>query len=207
MDEKIVLRTNWESLAIRDGQKLPHWSCDGAVYHVTFRLVDSVPEAKRRLWATERASILGNAKAMGRELADHEIDKLRYLFSEKVEKYLDAGHGECHLSIPKVGEMVARTLAYFDGERYRLHAYCVMPNHTHVIFEPLFDFGIKKIVHSWTSYSATQANKILRRKGSFWQPEPYDHIIRSEREYWQQMEYVWNNPGNMRSGFVRWRRM
>lgn len=206
MRKSVPINMNWNSLVVRKGKSLPHWTCENAIYHVSFRLHDSIPKAHRLAWLAERESIIANSRAIGRELTDEENDKLRYLFSEKIDKYLDTGYGKCYLAIPKIGQMVARSLTFFDEKRYWIHAYCVMPNHTHVIVEPIFGFELEKIVHSWKSYSSTQANRLLGRNGTFWQSEPYDHIIRSLKEYRFQMEYVWNNPGTMRSGFLRWRR-
>lgn len=197
---------DWKSLETYEGHSLPHWVCSSTIYHVVFRLADSIPENKQREWLGERDAILRNAYSLNRDLSDMEIVRLKYLFSEEIEKYLDEGYGSCSLAKKNVGGMVAESLRFFDGERYELHAYCVMPNHVHVIVEPNDSFQLQKIIHSWTSYTANRANALLCRSGAFWQHEAYDHIIRSAKEYRFQMNYIWNNPGKMRNGFVRWRK-
>jgi len=204
-----------DSLQIRAGENLPHWTCDRAIYHVSFRLADSVPEAKRREWLAERQAIEDNARRQQRELTEAEEEKIRYLYSERIEAFLDAGHGACHLHNPAVAEMTANALRHFDGERYHLHAWCIMPNHVHVIMEPIDDCRWRKperdalatILHSWKSFTAHQANKLLHRAGEFWQEDAYNHIIRSDREYWFQLNYTWENPdkAGLRDWPWRWK--
>ncbi|EAR23462.1 hypothetical protein NB231_16618 [Nitrococcus mobilis Nb-231] len=42
--------------------------------------------------------------------------------------------------------LVEQTLLRFDGSRYRLLAWCVMPNHVHVLIDPLI--RLSRIVQS-----------------------------------------------------------
>ncbi len=84
-----------------------------------------------------------------------------------------------------VAEIVATTLTHFDGNRYDLAAWCVMPNHVHAIVRPRDGHDLHKILHSWKSYSAQQINRLLQRSGQFWQSEYYDHIIRDEDEFYR----------------------
>ena len=208
-----------QSLQTSEGENLPHWTCDNAIYHVSFRLADSVPNSRRNEWLAERNSIEENAKALGRELMEEEKKRLQFLYSERIEFFLDAGHGDCHLKKPEIAEIVAGALKHFDGERYHLHAWCVMPNHVHVIVEVAGNKvarpsrsgitpketdrdGLSTIIHSWKSFTAHEANKRLNRKGDFWQHDAYNHIIRSEKEYRFQLNYVWENPD--KAGLDRW---
>jgi REP element-mobilizing transposase RayT len=194
---------DWSTLAIRQGDNLPHWTCESAIYHVSFRLSDSVPSEVRQAWTRERESIVATAAQMGRPLSEDEAKRLQHLYSDKIESFLDAGQGACHLNHPGIADMVANALYYFDGQRYRLHAWCVMPNHVHVLVEPFAGRPLGKIVHSWKSFTANEANKGLNLTGQFWQHEPYDHIIRSEREYRFHVEYVWENPD--KAGLKQWK--
>jgi REP element-mobilizing transposase RayT len=75
---------------------------------------------------------------------------------------------------------VADALRHFDGERYRLVAWCVMPNHVHAVVQPAAGHVLEEIVHSWKSFTAHQANKLLGRTGPFWMAEAYDHLVRDE---------------------------
>ncbi|MFO7821582.1 MAG: transposase [Lentisphaeria bacterium] len=203
MQKTEYLSPDWNSLQTSHGDHLPHWQCERAVYHVSFRLADSVPESRKYAWLVERQNILDNIAYLNRDPTDQERERLQHLYSEKIEKYLDAGHGECLLARPKAGRIVADALEFFIGQRYYLHVYCVMPNHVHVLLEPVHDHDLRQIVHSWTSYTATRINQALGRNGQLWQHDPYDHIVRSEKEYLFQLDYIWRNPGNMKTGYIR----
>ena len=185
---------DWETLEKYKGTCLPHWSCENAIYHVTFRLADSIPQVQRKQWLRERELILESSAYKKRNLTKEEKERLKFLLSRKIQKYLDAGHGECLLREPATAGIVKAALEYFDGQRYYLHAWSIMPNHVHVIVEPIAGIRISKIVHSWKSFTANRINRQLGRKGQLWQHEPFDHIIRSEKEYLFLVEYVWSNP-------------
>ncbi len=191
-----------ETLVIRQGENLPHWSCASAVYHVAFRLVDSVPASVRSAWRQERNDIFANAAITGRPLTEAEELRLKNLYSERIEKLLDAGGGACHLAKPEIASLIAEALEHFDKNRYSLHAWCIMPNHVHVMVEPLSPFELDDIVHSWKSFTAIKANRLLKLHGQFWQHEPYDHIIRTTKEYWFQVAYIWKNPE--KAGLQNW---
>ena len=157
------------SLTISSGENLPHWQCNDAIYHISFRLADSVPQSVRERWLREREFLIADAKQHGKELSEETERKAQYLYSEQIEKYLDLGHGKCYLSKAEIAKLVANSLTHFDNVRYRLHAWCIMPNHVHVIVEAMPDNDLSKIIHSWKSYTAHKANEILGLTGAFWQ--------------------------------------
>lgn len=191
------------TLRIRRGAYLPHWTREGSIYAVTFRLADSLPKSLVEQWAFERDNLVKTASQLGRPLTQDEQKRLKELHSEKVESYLDSGHGACWLKEPRVAEVVASALKHFDGERYQLLGWCVMPNHVHVVVQPRQEHDLPNILHSWKSYTAKEANKILGRKGEFWQSEYYDHLIRDEQDLWHSIEYVVTNPKT--AGLKDWR--
>ncbi|HEY1422257.1 MAG TPA: transposase [Candidatus Acidoferrum sp.] len=94
----------------------------------------------------------------------------------------------------QVARIVADAIRHFDGKNYRLLAWCVMPNHVHVVFTPLADHKLAAILHSWKSFSAKQANLLLGRTGHFWQREYFDHLVRSEASLNKIIHYVQHNP-------------
>ena len=70
--------------------------------------------------------------------------------------------------------MVASALRHFDGERYRLLAWCIMPNHVHGLVETSESWPLAAIVHSWKSYTANQLNRLARfHKGEDLRRPPY----------------------------------
>jgi len=107
---------------------------------------------------------------------------------------LDKGDGAVWLKNSAVAEIVQNSLLFFDGQRYSLHAWVIMPNHVHVLFTPMDDWTLTKIIHSWKSFSAREANKILGRVGEFWQREYFDRAIRNEQGFNSAVAYIENNP-------------
>jgi hypothetical protein len=96
---------------------LPHRDEPGLTQFVTFRLADTFPESRRSEW--EHLWRIENNRERRTEL----------------ERYLDRGRGECCLQRPENAQIVETALRYFHGERYELRAWCVMPNHVHVLFK------------------------------------------------------------------------
>jgi REP element-mobilizing transposase RayT len=191
------------TISIRNRGHLPHWEASSATYFVTFRLADSLPQhvLKRILFA--RTDIPATVAQMSREISDSEGKRLLKLHSRRIEKYLDAGAGACFLENSAVAEVVADSLRQFHDVRYRLCAWCVMPNHVHAIFQVLPGNTWPAILHSWKSFSAKRANEILQRSGGFWQREYYDRLIRDGAEFCRAVRYVVDNPG--KAGLKDWR--
>ncbi len=182
--------------------KLPHLKKEGAVYFVTFRLNDSLPSPEIARLKHERKVILEQARAAKSPLTWHEEEQLLAWYCDKVEALLDAGHGACWLSKANVADLVSNGLKFFDGQRYELRAWVVMPNHVHAIVWPFPDHTLSEILHSWKSYTSKQANKLLDRDGeTFWQTESFDHWIRDDAEHVRLVAYVENNP--VKAGFCK----
>ena len=202
-----MIQPDWETLQIKQGKNLPHLNCDNGIYHVCFRLADSIPREKMDQLKREKELILSSSAYRNRTLTKEEKERLRYLRTKQIEEFLDAGYGNCYLRRPEIAEIAKTSLQYFEGQRYFLHAWSIMPNHVHVIVEPAPGWNLEKIVHSWKSFTANMINKKLRRHGQLWQHEPYDHLIRNEHEYREQVDYVWNNPEKAGlANCLRWRR-
>jgi REP element-mobilizing transposase RayT len=136
--------------------------------------------------------------------SEAQLDESRLKSKSKtIEKYLDQGAGACFLARPEVGAVVAEALMRFEGVRYRLLAWCVMPNHVHAVLQPFEPFHLSSILHSWKSFSAQKINRILRKKGAFWQREYYDHLIRDGEELGRAIAYTAQNPE--KAGFQEWK--
>jgi REP element-mobilizing transposase RayT len=198
-----AIRRSMEATKVRQGAYLPHWTRQGAIYATTFRLIDSVPQSILRAWEFERDDIVRTARQLGRELTSSEQRRLEQLFAEKIDRYLDAGRGECWVYRDDVAASVSGALGFFEGVRYKLLAWCVMPNHVHAVLEPVGEHTLPEILHSWKSFTANKCNKELGRTGAFWHPEYYDHLVRDDADLHRQVEYVLSNPG--RAGLTGWK--
>ncbi len=195
-------RPRFSEITIRDRGRLPHWEKDNATYFITFRLADSLPGAVLDRIASERESILNLARQQSRELTSSEHQHLKRLTTVRIEQYLDSGAGACALRVREIAKVVAETLLLFDERRYRLFAWCIMPNHVHVVVRIFPDHHIPDVLHSWKSYTARQANRILSRRDSFWQREYFDHLLRDESEFERAVKYVLENPA--KAGLKDW---
>ncbi len=181
--------------------RLPHLKEKGGTYFVTFRLANSLPEKVVENYRLEREEIVKRAESAGRELTPDEVKRLAGLHSERIDSYLDAGHGKCWLKRPEIGGMVANALGHFNGERYDLHAWVVMPNHVHVVLTPCDGNTLSAILHSWKSFTAHKAQKVAQASRlqiptgeAFWQRESYDHLVRDESDMARVCEYTVLNP-------------
>ena len=135
---------------------LPHFDSQDVVQFVTFRLADSLPqEAVVKLRGAARP------------------ESLR-------DELLDQGWGACWLRSDSIARIVEDAFLVFDGERYRLHAWTIMPNHVHVLFTVLPGKSLSAIVSSWKRFTARKANSDIGRTGAFWQDDYWDRFIRSE---------------------------
>jgi putative transposase len=155
---------------------LPHFDSPETVQFVTFRLADSLPR--------DRIEVL-------RSLPDAML---------QVDQELDAGLGACWLGNAEIAALTQETLLHFDEERYRLLAWCIMPNHVHVVAEMLAGHSMSNVVKSWKSFTARQANARLGRTGAFWEPDYFDRYMRNEDHLMRTIDYVENNP--VKAGLV-----
>jgi REP element-mobilizing transposase RayT len=170
---------------------LPHWHQPGVTYFVTFRLADSMAPSVVGEWRNEREHWM---KAHPRPWTEQTRADYYRNFHEKIESYLDKGEGECLLARPEVSAVVEEALHFFDGERYWLGDYVIMPNHVHVLVSAGGADSLSKTLHSWKSFTATRINQLLGRSGAFWQDESFDHIVRNEGELQATQRYIWDNP-------------
>jgi menaquinone-specific isochorismate synthase len=200
------LASEWDfqsaEVAKREGAFLPHWSATGATYAVTFRLADSLPRVVLESFLPERLHLLEDARSNGRELTTHEFTRLRKLHSARIEAFLDSGKGECVLRNAEAAQVVKNALHHIHSQRYDILAWCVMPNHVHVVVRPRPGHGLPAILQSWKSFTATSINKLLGRTGKLWQAEYFDDLIRDADDLEHSIRYVLENPKS--AGLSNW---
>jgi REP element-mobilizing transposase RayT len=159
---------------------LPHFDGAALPQFISYHLADSIPAKAIKRWKEE--------------LKHLEYEQERILLQRRIEKYLDQGYGESLLKDAQVASMVQDSLLKFDGSRYRLFAWVVMPNHLHSLITRFENYELKDILHSIKSYTAHKANKLLNRDGQFWIEDYFDRYIRDEKHFQQTVDYIEMNP-------------
>jgi REP-associated tyrosine transposase len=158
---------------------LPHRDEPGLVQFVTFRLADAFPTELRGEWEA---------------LLRIEDDRRRRI---KLEEYLDLGRGACHLRQPRIAAIVESSLLFRHQVHYELRACVVMPNHVHLLFL-VQETPMSRLVDAWKGFTAKEANKILGRKGKFWQDGYWDTYMRNAEHEARTRRYIENNPAKAR---------
>lgn len=192
-------------------RNLPHWFMPNAMHFVTFRLAGTLPvEVLNRLKSC-KADLLRRRTA-GETQSQHRERVHKQLFAE-YDRYLDRNRDVHWLDDPRIAALVRRSLYHCDGKKFRLANWCIMPNHVHILIQPL-DFSpidgervsqgcgesedrnspLSEAMHSLKSYTAHEANLILGRTGGFWQHESYDHWVRDAEELERIVMYINANP-------------
>ena len=177
---------------------LPHWEQSGTTYFITFRLGDSLPTGKlRELQNAQRAWLHAHGLDDRSQLASLTREQQRDYhrqFSNVIHQWLDAGHGECTLRRPDCRAIVASALQRADGDGFAIGDFVIMPNHVHLLVKPLGKSTLASITQSWKGRSALEINRLLGRRGAFWQAESYDHIVRDHDQWVDLAQYIHRNP-------------
>jgi REP element-mobilizing transposase RayT len=161
---------------------VPHRDSPGLTQFVTYRLADSFPVALRAEWS---------------ELFKIENDLER---RKELESYLDRGRGECWLRRPEIAQICQRAFRHFDGKRYELKAWCLMPNHVHVLVK-LTTTPMAEFVQSWKGYTSRLCNRILKRCNvKFWADGYWDTYMRDSAQELRTIRYIEENP--VKAGLV-----
>ena len=127
------------------------------------------------------------------------------LFSSKIDQWLDSGHGACLLGDPSVQELIADALHHFDGDRYELLSWVIMPNHLHVCLLVHPDWQLEKIVFTWKRRTAGAINRHSETSGSIWMADYFDRLVRDWAHFENVIRYIRRNPEKARLGAERYR--
>jgi REP element-mobilizing transposase RayT len=158
---------------------LPHFDQRAVVQVVTFRLADSL------------------SHHLLEQLSAHGSDGPSRFRS--IDGWIDRGAGAALLRHPQYAAIVEDALKFFDGKRYRLLAWVIMPNHVHVMIEQIDRLGA--ILHSWKSFTANRINALRGVRGKVWAREYYDRFIRDAAHFENAVAYIRNNP--VKAGLVQ----
>jgi len=195
----------------------PHWSQAGAIVFITFRALDSIPREVIERWDDEKQEWLRNHQLDTTEhwsiavqhLPEKERAEFNRRFSRCREMFLDTCHGRCLLRRPELATIVADSLLYFDGDRYRMGDFVVMPNHVHLLVAFPTEGAMREQCDSWLHYTAFRINRAINEKGKFWQQEPFDHLVRNPEQYEYLRTYIADNPqkAGLKSGEYLYRKL
>ena len=182
--------------SVKPRRNLPHWQQTAATYFVTFRLGDAVPGSLRAEWTEELANWLRHHPKPWDSRTAYQYQER---FIESRENWLDQGHGSCLLRGSQAAEIVSSALRHFDGQRYFLDGFVVMPNHVHVLFQPIGKFTLSDVLHSWKSFTAHQVKRVIAGDAdAIWQDESFDRVVRDWEELQECRGYILRNPEKAR---------
>jgi len=100
---------------------------------------------------------------------------------------------------PSQRDIVLNAIKYLDGKKYILYAAVVMPDHFHLVVQPVEKgdgafYSLSEIMHSIKSFTAHKIDEPI------WQHENFDRIIRNEGELLEKINYIINNA--IKTGIV-----
>ena len=202
MDSESVRYFNPYMKILHSRNRLPHWQQEGAAYFVTFRLADSMPQVVLEKWRASRKCWMDRHPRpwdQATEMAYHR------LFSGAIDKYLDAGYGSCRLARSHCSHILYNALLHFNGLRYEMFAFVIMPYHVHLLFQINPAWQLDKLMHSWRRFSARVINRVENRSGSLWQKDYFDRLVRDELHFLHCVRYIEHNPAraNLKPGMYR----
>ena len=185
---------DWSQARVVYRENLPHVAQADAVYFVTFRLHDSIPLEKLRIW---RWQLRQWEQANPPPYTPHQEDQYAALGYRRVERWLDRHTGSCLLADERCHTVIADCLTRCDGERLWLGDYIVMPNHVHALLRVATGEKLEVILDAWYGTTTHQINRLLERRGRLWESEPFDHIVRDEVSLQRIRRYIKENGRNL----------
>jgi REP element-mobilizing transposase RayT len=188
-----AVQPRYGKVHIRNRGRLPHWEKEEGLYFITFHLADSLPDTVL-VKISERHRVLESVRENNANLLPDQRALLADYSHTRIEEYFDRGTGSCPFLDMRIAGSMAAALRFREGKHYRLLAWCIMPNHVHVVVRLFPGRELAKVVKAWKNISAKAANMALGRKGRFWQREYYDRLIRDGEELDRAIRYVLENP-------------
>ena len=186
-----------ERLETSKGVNLPHWHQNNKAYFITFRLDDSLPMSRAaELTGIKRSFEQHNPKPWD------AATRLKYhkLIGRVEECLLDAGYGECCLRNDRCRRIVADAINRLNRDVYDIVAYVIMPNHIHLLTVISERGNAQEMMRLIKGISSREINGFINRSGKLWHADYFDRIVRSEDHFKHCLNYIVNNPKNLREG-------
>jgi REP element-mobilizing transposase RayT len=197
-------------------RNLPHIHPANAEYFITFRLQDTLPRAILEQLLDERHreeqkinTLISPARQEGER---YRIQKKQFgLYDSWLDRCI---HGPRWLEEEKIAAIVAEEICRLDRDRYRLLAFCIMPNHVHLLIDThgffqtstsnqagaTRNYPLADVLRLLKGRTSRYCNLALGRSGAFWHQESYDHVVRDAHELENIIRYILNNP--VKAGLV-----
>jgi len=169
---------------------LPHFDAGGILQMITYHLADSLP-----------ASVIRQLEIEMRALPAPQRESFR---RDRIEYWIDAGLGSCILKEPEIARLIIDNWKFYEGNRYDIVAFVVMPNHIHILICVYGCVPLFRIVQSWKGYSGKKIQERFNSKGipdyttaagnQVWHREYWDRVIRNHRHLCNAVRYIYENP-------------
>lgn len=177
---------------------LPHLQLKYQIIFLTWKLAFHLPQELLR-----KIRELQYIQEKMEEQKTGSIGNIYQLYIKKMEELdiflakIDVS--DINLTNPEIGDMIKNTFIFYDEKLYKLHCFCIMSNHIHLLVQPLIDdngkfFKISTIVQRIKTYTAKNINMILNRNGKVWDDDYFDRYIRNDKDYYNVINYILNNP-------------
>ena len=172
---------------------LPHQIPEGFPLFITCNLKGAIPQEVRERFLREREQLEREPLRPAETPHARRTRHSKIIFA-MTDGYLDGQKtGPLHLRESNAAKLVADAILFGVPERYKLFAYCVMPNHIHLLLTPVWKY--RKLMQGVKGYTAYQVNQLQQQRDRvFWQDESYDHWPRDEAEFFRIIAYIENNP-------------
>ena len=189
-------------------RNLPHIHLEGYPMFITFNLTESIPKEVVAGLISQREQELKNLSPKS-----NEYYKIHKKYFGKYDEWLDnSKSGHQWLRNENLAEIVAKKIHSMANERYELVAFCIMPNHVHLLIRSFTDktvghhgktanYPLADTLRLIKGSTARECNLGLGRTGKFWHIESYDHYVRDEEEFQRIIKYILNNP--VKAGLVK----
>jgi putative transposase len=151
---------------------IPHFDGAGLVQHIVLRTANSLPSEMLKLVATE------------------DIDKRR----SRIDRALDQSQTGKIFNDVACANVMVHGLRHFCGTRYDLLAWCVMPNHIHIVVLIYPDHNLGQVVRSWKTFVTSEINRLQKSSGPIFAKDYFDRFMRDGIQTERAIAYVENNP-------------
>ncbi|MCC8175869.1 MAG: transposase [Bacteroidales bacterium] len=171
-------------------RKIPHWHQPDKLQFVTFRLGDSLPQPiLRELKEQKQRWMEDNPEPW----TPDQMREYHNHFTQKVDRWLDQGYGACYLGRKEVANYFVTKMLEFHSREWCVWAYVVMPNHVHLLLQAINGENLRASLGRFLNITSHEINKMVERKGTLWQREPFDRIVRNEGHYINVLRYMGKN--------------